>query len=67
MSTEKITVLRKVWGKDDNSLFIYSVIPSDPSNTILEKHKIYKSYSVFSEFQLFEGEEIKVELSKKNY
>lgn len=65
MSTEKITVLRKVWGKDDNSLFIYSVIPSDPFNTILEKHKIYKSYSVFSEFQLFEGEEIKVELSKK--
>lgn len=65
MSTEKITVLRKVWGKDDNSLFIYGVIPSDPTNTILEKHKIYKSYSVFSEFQLFEGEEIKVELSKK--
>ena len=66
MVSEKIIVKRKVWAKDDNSLFIYSVEPLFPMDTILEKHKIYKSYSVFSEFQLFEGEEIKVELSKKS-
>ena len=65
MSTEKLLVISKVWSKDDNSLFIYKVMPNDPTNTILEKHPIYKSYSVFSEFQLFEGEEIKAELSKK--
>lgn len=65
MSTEKLLVISKVWAKDDNSLFIYKVIPSNPMDTILEKHRIYKSYSVFSEFQLFEGEEIKAELSKK--
>lgn len=65
MSTEKLLVISKVWSKDDNSLFIYKVMPNDPTNTILEKHPIYKSYSVFSEFQLFEGEEITAELSKK--
>ena len=66
MVSERIIVKRKVWAKDDNSLFIYSVEPVVPWETILEKHKIYKSYSIFSEFQLFEGEEIKVELSKKS-
>ena len=50
--SETITILRKSWESSNKDLYIYQVHPQDIHNTILEKHPVYNSYSVFSQTNL---------------
>ena len=62
---EDILITKKSWGAPDGSLYIYQVQPQDPTNTVLTKHPIYRSYSVFSEQELLVGDSLDVELKPK--
>lgn len=62
---ENILITKKSWGAPDGSLYIYQVQPQDPTNTVLTKHPIYRSYSVFSEQELLVGDSLDVELKPK--
>lgn len=62
---ENITIIKKSWGAPDGNLYIYQVQPQDPTNTVLIKHPLYRSYSVFSEQELLVGDSLDVELKPK--
>lgn len=63
--SETITILRKSWESSNKDLYIYQVHPQDIHNTILEKHPVYNSYSVFSQTNLLVGDTITVDLEPK--
>ena len=63
--SETITVIKKSWESSNKDLYIYQVQPQDIHNTILEKHPVYKSYSVFSQTNLLVGDTITVDLEPK--
>ena len=62
---EKIVIEKLVWASPQGNLFIYRIKPTNIF-TKLKKHKLYRTYSIFSETELSVGMEIEVDIKIKN-
>lgn len=59
---ERFLVIAQSWKSNSDDLFIYRVQPQDPTETVLVKHPLYKSYSVFSPQPLYVGDNVEADI-----
>lgn len=59
---ERFLVIAQSWKSNSDDLFIYRVQPQNPTETVLVKHPLYKSYSVFSPQPLYVGDNVEADI-----